>query len=304
MSNKINLDHAYETIVELIKQSGEYSRIHFGKTEVHWKNIPVSDWAGAKWYIARCVTPVDIACQNIILEGLIKEGFNVHSDVFAEETTNLVSKFNPDAQFQWVIDPIDGTFNYAMANLDNKACLEKLINHSLNITPEIYGITIGLRKKDEGFLFSAAYLPMLENLYLARREQGTNKNGVRQSMIQSPLSSSSKIHINSKLDCLKKVFACCEQPICTIYSTTCVADNTCQAFFARHSQLFDAGPASLIVCEAGGYICDEKGAPLNFGRLTKEVIIPSYIAGPNKEFNMALVAKGNLSNIDFPSKSI
>jgi len=302
MSNLINLDHAQEIITSLALNAGDYSKRHLGKTEIQWKDMNLTDLRNAKWYIARCLTSVDLACQNIILEGLIQEEFHKKTSVLAEEKTELVSRFNADSDLQWVIDPIDGTFNYAMANTNNKQSLEKILNQPLNIDSNIYGIAIGLRKRDEGFLLSAVYLPILDSMYVARRGAGAVKNGSKQAIISACFDSESKIHLNSKSDTLKKIFTKYQQPLCTVYSVTCVADNSCNVFFARDTQLFDAGPASLIVSESGGYVCDENANPLEFSRINNEITVPVYIAGPNKSFNLEIIShikkKGSIFHID------
>ena len=73
---------------------------NFGKAESHWK----SD--GTR------VTPVDIA----ISEGIVAElsAQFPEDDYFSEELTNAPEPIPLKKRFAWVLDPIDGTNNYAL----------------------------------------------------------------------------------------------------------------------------------------------------------------------------------------------
>ena len=53
------------------------------------------------------VTTIDKQCEKVIIDTLLKS-YRDHS-VLAEES-GVVG--NPDSEYQWVIDPIDGTTNF------------------------------------------------------------------------------------------------------------------------------------------------------------------------------------------------
>ena len=54
------------------------------------------------------VTSVDRECERKIV-GILQENFPGHS-ILAEEETNVEA---PQSQYRWIIDPLDGTTNFA-----------------------------------------------------------------------------------------------------------------------------------------------------------------------------------------------
>lgn len=100
------------------------------------------------------VTEMDVASEKLIIEA-IRESYPDHA-ILAEESGR---SDQPDSPYRWVIDPLDGTTNYA---------------HGL----PIFCVSIGLEKDGEPLL-GVIYSPMLDELYDAEVGQGAYLNGQR-----------------------------------------------------------------------------------------------------------------------------
>jgi myo-inositol-1(or 4)-monophosphatase len=106
------------------------------------------------------VTDVDLAAENLIVDR-IRKAFPTHS-ILAEERHNDVR----DEEIKWVIDPLDGTTNYA----------HRYPVFSVSIGLEVAGIV------EVGAVFD----PARNELYTARRGRGAfcNKESLRVSSVQ------------------------------------------------------------------------------------------------------------------------
>lgn len=100
--------------------------------------------------INNLVTEVDKHSENKIIE-VIKNYYPGHS-IISEEVGELIQ----DSDYQWIIDPIDGTVNFA---------------HGIPICC----VSIGLKHKDE-LLLGAVYNPMMNELFFAEKGKGAFLN--------------------------------------------------------------------------------------------------------------------------------
>ena len=98
------------------------------------------------------VTEVDRACERHLVEALAKE--RPHDSVLAEEGSGTE---RPGASYRWVIDPLDGTTNYA---------------HGY---PR-FAVSIGVEREGAQAI-GVVYDPLLDELYHARRGAGAFRNG-------------------------------------------------------------------------------------------------------------------------------
>jgi myo-inositol-1(or 4)-monophosphatase len=107
------------------------------------------------------VTDVDLASEELIVTRIL-EAFPTHS-ILAEERHKNV----PSRSVTWVIDPLDGTTNYA---------------HGY----PVFSVSIGLEISGE-VEWGAVFDPVRKELYAARRGSGAECNGVslRVSKVQS-----------------------------------------------------------------------------------------------------------------------
>ncbi|MCD6134080.1 MAG: inositol monophosphatase [Candidatus Omnitrophica bacterium] len=97
-------------------------------------------------------TNLDREAENLIVKKIQKE-FPSHG-VIAEEK----ERFRTEADFVWIIDPLDGTHNF-IRGID------------------VFGVSLGLwdRKQDE-FVLGVVYIPKDKELYYATKGEGAYKN--------------------------------------------------------------------------------------------------------------------------------
>ena len=100
------------------------------------------------------VTQVDLLSQDIIVK-IIKQDFPDHN--FLAEEKDLDEKHN--SKYTWIIDPIDGTVNYA---------------HSI----PMFCVSIGL-KKDDKIVVGVVYVPSLDEMFWAVKGQGAFFNNTK-----------------------------------------------------------------------------------------------------------------------------
>lgn len=110
------------------------------------------------------VTEVDTLAEAKIIE-VIKERFPDHG-IISEEAGELIKPASP---YRWIIDPIDGTVNFA---------------HGIPICC----VSIGLSYYDQ-LILGAVYNPMMNELFFAAKDQGATLNDM-------PISVSSKSDFN------------------------------------------------------------------------------------------------------------
>jgi len=101
--------------------------------------------------INNLVTEVDKLAEDKIIE-VIKATYPTHT-IISEEVGELIQK----SDYQWIIDPIDGTVNFA---------------HGIPICC----VSIGVLYKDE-LVLGAVYNPMMNELFFAEKGNGATLNG-------------------------------------------------------------------------------------------------------------------------------
>jgi myo-inositol-1(or 4)-monophosphatase len=102
--------------------------------------------------INNLVTDVDQASERLIT-GIIKTAFPDHGIVGEEYGAQ-----DQQARFKWIIDPIDGTVNYA---------------HGIPLCCVSIGLMDG-----ETLIMGAVYNPMMNELFFAEKGQGATLNGM------------------------------------------------------------------------------------------------------------------------------
>ena len=169
----------------------------------------------------------------------IKEKYPEH-DILTEETGHHHKK----SDYLWIIDPLEGTLNYA---------------HSL----PIWAVNIGLFYKGQPFI-GVVYSPILKELFYAEKRKGAYLNGKR-------------IHVNKDSE-LSKSF-CSVTTVkpgkipseyivrelgCAGIELSYVACGRFSARIKHHgSDPYGYGAGSIIILEAGGKITDIKGNQWN-----------------------------------------
>jgi len=195
------------------------------------------------------VTEVDFKSEEAIRQ-LISSSYPDHNILGEEHGFE-----NKGSEFTWVIDPLDGTSNYA-AKIP------------------WFGILVALLKNGRPIL-AGAYLPMSEELYLAELGKGATKNGM-------------KIHVTDETN-LRKLLCCYSLDYSEDYAKTerevqiikglvqnirnlrstnsivdfcLVADGRVGAAINQTMKIWDIAAPQLIIEEAGGKVTDINGQPI------------------------------------------
>ena len=132
-----------EFVEKIIREAGALGKSYFEKAEFS---------VSTKAHRADFLTDADTAVSDYFVHA-ISQAYPEHG-IMTEE---LDTPIRPDAEYQWVIDPIDGTMNF------------KLGIH-------LWCILVALLKDGEPVL-AAAYDPMSHQLYIAEEGKGTTFNG-------------------------------------------------------------------------------------------------------------------------------
>lgn len=131
-----------ETLINATEAGAQVLRHYFTS-----KNLVISNKEG----INNLVTEADHAAEKAIMD-TIAENFPGHY-ILSEEAGEIVM----DSTYKWIIDPIDGTVNYA---------------HGIPICC----VSIGLEHEGK-MIMGAVYNPFLKEFYIAERGKGATLNG-------------------------------------------------------------------------------------------------------------------------------
>jgi myo-inositol-1(or 4)-monophosphatase len=215
--------------VEAAHQAGDLLRKNFG--------IPLKVSAFEAHDIK---LDLDVRSQELIT-GLILARFPEHA-IFGEEGI----AGNQESEYQWIVDPIDGTVNYFYS-----------IPH--------FCISIALRRKDE-IIAGVIYDPMRDDLWTADNESVSLLNGApcrvseRTRLSDAILSvgfSKTKTTIDSGLPLLEKMVYKARK--CRLMGSAAldmayVSSGRLDAYIEQAVSLWDIAAGKLIVEKAGGRV--------------------------------------------------
>jgi myo-inositol-1(or 4)-monophosphatase len=235
------------TLVRAALESGKLMK------EFSTRDFEISNKDG----INNLVTEVDLASEKLII-GIIRESFPDHY-ILTEESGDLPK----DSNVKWIIDPIDGTVNYA------------------NGIP-LCCVSIGV-EKDGDMIMGAVYNPFMDEFFFAEKGQGATLNN-------KTIAVSKKIHVadsllvtgfpytyvheeNGPLDVFGR-FIKAGVPIRRLGSAAIdlcwVACGRFDGFFEHSLNAWDSAAGYLIVEEAGGRVTDFNGD--TFSPYNKKII--------------------------------
>lgn len=103
------------------------------------------------------VTEADLAAEKFIIDR-IKSQYPRHA-ILSEEA-GAIAQTTGDAEWQWIIDPLDGTTNYA----HGYPC---------------FCVSVALERRGEGVVVGAVYDPIRDEMFAAERGQGATLNARR-----------------------------------------------------------------------------------------------------------------------------
>jgi myo-inositol-1(or 4)-monophosphatase len=192
------------------------------------------------------VSQVDQAAEAAIIE-VIRDHYPEHA-ILAEE-----SGAAGEHEYQWIIDPLDGTTNY------------------LHGFPQ-FSVSIGVMRKDE-LEHGVVYDPLRQEIFSASRGQGAQLDGRRirvskRTTIQQSLVGTgfpyraNLVHMERYLNMLRVVMqesAGVRRPGSAALDLCYVAAGRVDAFFELGLSKWDIAAGALIIREAGGRISDFHG---------------------------------------------
>jgi myo-inositol-1(or 4)-monophosphatase len=204
----------------------------------------------SKDMIANLVTEIDKKSEKKIIE-VIKNDFPQHN-ILSEEIGALTQESN----YKWIIDPIDGTVNYA---------------HSIPITC----ISIGIEKDGE-VIMGAVYNPMMDELFFGEKGEGaffnekrihvsTEDNFAKALLVTGfPYDSSRNPH--KPVEVFGRIVYN-DIPVRRLGSAALdlcwTAMGRFEGFWEYNLNAWDVAAGCIILTEAGGKLSDFDGKPLS-----------------------------------------
>lgn len=251
-----------ELLIKALKEAGQIQRDNFRKPHV----------IDQKESISSVVTEVDLLCDKEI-STLIAEKFPDHN-ILTEENGFV----NKHSKYTWIIDPIDGTSNFA-AGIPWFGVLIAVLH---NKTP----------------IMAGAYLPIDDKLYFAETGKGAFLNGI-ELKISSALLKDSLVsfatdytenidYLNQGIAIYKSLINKSRNIRCTnsLLDFMLVAEGRLGASVNMFTKIWDIASPWLIVKEAGGFLKSPNNSEIDFD-LGENALVRNYgvIAGSNNILN-------------------
>jgi len=233
-------ENARKTLEIALKQSGQVLMNHFGKS--HKSRMKES--------ISSVLTDADLASEQTILEVLSSgESYNI----ITEESGYL----DHGSDFTWVVDPLDGTSNFAAGI-------------------PWFGVIIALMHRKQPVL-AGMYLPADDHLYMAEPGKGTQKNGrpvrvTNSSVLEEHLVvysfdySPDPEKTKSEMELLSRLSSNVRNIRSTnsLYDFCYMTDGRLGAAINQTTKIWDIAGPWLIIREAGGVVTDIRGNDIIF----------------------------------------
>lgn len=229
-----------ETLIKAAEASGTLIRERFnGSFTVETKDGPNN-----------LVTEVDKASEKLIME-IIRGQFPDHF-ILSEEIGEVVM----DSSYKWIIDPIDGTINFAKAI-------------------PLCCVSIGIEKDGE-VIMGAVYNPMMNEFFFAEKNKGATLNGKPIGVSEEPKVIHSCLVTgfpytylemeNGPLEVFGRLIRA-GVPVRRLGSAAIdlcwVAAGRFDGFYEHHLKPWDSAAGFLMVEEAGGKVSGFKGQPFS-----------------------------------------
>jgi len=224
-------------IKEITYQAGQIILEKFGKVGVKYTKSDATD----------VVTEADLAANDYLVEQ-INSKYPEHG-IISEER----GESKTDAEYVWIIDPLDGTRNYSLG------------------TP-LFGVMVGLARKGE-MVMGAICDPTHDQLFFAEKDQGAylNDKKIRCSDIREWERSYGMgfANINEKTAKIssKLIEAASKEPFwmnsfgATAIATMQVASGRRDWCMSLHDTIWDDAAPAIILQEAGCIVSEHEGKP-------------------------------------------
>ncbi|MFZ9661926.1 MAG: inositol monophosphatase family protein [Chitinophagaceae bacterium] len=226
------------TLLRAAQESGQLIK------EMSTRSFSISNKEG----VNNLVTEVDHASEKLIID-IIRKDFPNHF-ILTEESGALVQ----DSTYKWIIDPIDGTVNFA------------------NGIP-LCCVSIGVEKDGE-VIFGVVYNPFMNEFFYAEKNAGaflndkpisvSSKSSVLTSCLVTGFPYTYIDHSNGPLEVFSR-FIRKGIPVRRLGSAAIdlcwVAMGRFDGFFEHSLNPWDSAAGFLMVNESGGMVTDFKGEP-------------------------------------------
>jgi myo-inositol-1(or 4)-monophosphatase len=232
-----SIDDCIKVGMEVVKEAGRLLRERFD-----------TEFAISHKGVVNLVTEVDLAAEEMIVAG-IRKTFPSHA-ILAEEKHGDPA----DGVVKWVIDPLDGTTNYA---------------HGY----PVFSVSIGLEIAGE-VEWGAVYDPLRNDLYTARRGFGAFCNGSAlhvsevRSLSASLLATGFPYDIRTSSQNNLKSFSAFAVRTQGVRRSGSAAIDLCQVaagrldgFWELKLSPWDCAAGYLMIREAGGIVTNYSGRP-------------------------------------------
>lgn len=224
------------------------------------------------------VTEIDIDSQNIIKDTIVSE---LKAKGIAEDKIGFIGEenLNVDGEHIFIIDPIDGTTNFAYGI-------------------PYFGVSIGYRYKDK-IVAGTIFNPIDNAMYVAEIGKGAfkiignekiplkmNKYDLKKSILAGHYNSKS---LDNQFNAYQKIVKNIAgiRTMGSIAIDLCLlAENKMQMLINGGSYIWDLAAGKLIIEESGGLITDWQGKELEFD-----------YTNPEKQFQVIVCLKDNLPTL-------
>jgi myo-inositol-1(or 4)-monophosphatase len=239
-----------------------------GKTLLDFFNKPIE--AKLKESQSNIVTEADYA-SDLIITKIIKERFPTHN-IISEESGFT----NNNSEYTWVIDPLDGTSNFASGI-------------------PWFGVLISLFQNNVPVM-GGAYLPVPDTLYFAERGKGAFRNGETLIMVKNMKLSNSLIafsvdytedeaFLNKGIEIYKYIIKNSRNIRSTnsLVDFIYVAEGKFGGCINLYTKVWDISGLGVIISESGGKMIDIYGNDIQYS-LDDQVIKKNFpvVAGANE----------------------
>ena len=214
------------------------------------------------------VTEIDLLCEKAVISR-IQKTFSKHA-FLAEESGDTQG----DADHLWIIDPLDGTVNYA---------------HGY----PAYCVSIGYQCKGE-VVVGVVYNPCLDELFIAERGQGATLNGkpitvstvteLKQSLLATGFPYDINESPDNNLDNFQNFITACQairRPGSAAMDLCYTAMGRFEGFWEMKLHPWDYAAGWLMIEEAGGTMTRFDGSPFQMG--------DRYVLASNGHIHSAMV---------------
>jgi len=252
-----------ETLISVMKSAGKVLLKHFEQ--------PVE--TRVKESQSSIVTAADLESDALITK-LIRKKYPLHN-IISEESGFL----NNNSDYTWVIDPLDGTSNFASGL-------------------PWFGVLISIFHRNVPVM-GGAYLPVSDILYFAEKDRGAERNGKPFRIISDPELvdslvtfsvdyTSDEVFLDRCIAIYRSIVISARNIRCTnsLVDFLFVAEGKFGGCINLFTKIWDISALGLIISEAGGLMTDINGDKLEF--ILNEGIIDhnfSVIAGAGKAVN-------------------